>query len=282
MDKIFNFENGTLSIADGVRYVEAKTFANESSLDFVRAEVKELFIPMSVREVEVYAFEGFCNLERIIVPARLLGEDESVYGEGRFFTRSFVRMLKAKRNGWLCPNLKTVVVFADEDGVIDFTHYYAPTNAVTYCEGEVKKIIFAEDLSGSYFINSYIEDVEVVGVDKMHCEKLFFRAPKANATPAKGHLFELTITTRYPGHKTITAPFWSGTCCGHSSAVTYIRPIELPCYEGVKEGCYMLILREALSNRGRKNLTADDVLSVVVWEDYATVLRKLREAGWGQ
>jgi hypothetical protein len=113
MDKIFNFENGTLSIADGVRYVEAKTFANESSLDFVRAEVKELFIPMSVREVEVYAFEGFCNLERIIVPARLLGENESVYGEGRFFTRSFVRMLKAKRNGWLCPNLKTVVVFAD-------------------------------------------------------------------------------------------------------------------------------------------------------------------------
>ena len=44
----------------------------------------------------------------------------------------------------------------------------------------------------------------------------------------------------------------------------------------------MLILREALSNKGRKNLTADDVLSVVVWEDYATVLRKLREAGWGQ
>ena len=282
MEKMFEFKNGQLTIKDGVRYVEAKTFADESALGFTLAQVKELFIPMSVREVEVYTFEGFCNLERIIVPARLLGEDEGFYSNRTYYTRSFVRMLKDRRNWWACPNLKTVVVMADEDGMIDFTHYYAPTKAVTYCEGEVKKIIFAEDLSGTYYINARVEDVEVVGVDKELCPKLFFRAPKANTTSADGLIISLTLAPRFTDRK-YSGNLWSRPCKLHSRAVTFVEPVNLPCYEGEKEGCRLVLLGPLCRKKNLKDLaTLDEFPYIIVWEDFATVLRKLSEAGWGQ
>lgn len=282
MDKIYDFKNGQLSIKDGVRFVEAKTFADEAALDFTLAQVKELFIPLSVREVEVYAFEGLCNLERIIVPARLLGEDEGVYGEKRDYTRSFVRMLKARRNGWLCPNLKTVVVMADEDGMIDFTYYYAPTNAVTYCEGEVKKLIFAEDLSGAYYINARVEEVDVIGVDKELCPKLFFRAPKADAKSADGLIISLTLAPRFT-NRMYSGHLWSRPCKLHSRAVTFVEPVDLPCYEGQKEGCRLMLLGPLFRKKNLKDLAnLDEYPYIIVWEDFATVLRKLSEAGWGQ
>lgn len=281
MEKIFNFENGKLSIKDGVRFVEAKIFAEEA-LEFTLTQVKELFIPMSVREVEVFAFEGFCNLERIIVPARLLGEDEGFYSNRMYYTRSFVRMLKDRRNWWVCPNLKTVVVMADEDGMIDFTHYYAPTKAVTYCEGEVTKIIFAEDLCGSYYINARVEDVEVEGVDKELCPKLFFRAPNADATPADGVIINMTLAPRFTDRK-YSGNLWSRPCKLHSRAVTFVEPVDLPCYEGKKEGCRLVLLGPLFRKKSLKDLAnVDEYPYIIVWEDYATVLCKLSEAGWGQ
>jgi hypothetical protein len=281
MDKIFDFKNGKLSILDGVRFVEAKTFAEEA-LDFTLAQVKELVIPASVREVEVFAFEGFCNLERIVVPAGLLGEDEGRYSGKLYNTRSFVRMLIDRRNRWVCPGLKTVVVMADKNGVIDFTHYYAPTKAVTYCEGEVKKLIFAEDLAGSYYINTRVEDVEVEGVDKELCPKLFFRAPEADTTPANGVIISLTLAPRFTDRK-YSGNLWSRPCKLHSRAVTFVEPVDLPCYEGKKEGCRLVLLGPLCRSKNLKDLaTLDEYPFIIVWEDYATVLRKLSEAGWGE
>jgi len=282
MDKIFDFKNGQLTIMDGVRFVEATTFADEAAQGFTCAEVKELFLPLSVREVEVYAFEGFCNLEKIIVSARLLGEDEGYYSNRTYYTRSFVRMLKDRRNWWACPNLKTVVVMADEDGKIDFSHYYAPTKAVTYCEGEVKKIIFAEDLSGTYYINARVEDVDVIGVDKELCSKLFFRAPMADTTPADGVIISLTLAPRFTERK-YSGNLWSRPCKLHSRAVTFVEPVDLPCYEGTKEGCRLVLLGPLFRKKNLKDLTTpDEYPYIIVWEDFATVLRKLSEAGWGQ
>lgn len=282
MDKIFDFKNGQLSIKEGVRYVEAKTFADEASLGFLRERVKELFIPMSVREVEVYAFEGFCGLEKIIVPARLLGEDEGYYSNWTYYTKSFVRMLKDRQNRFVCPNLKTVVVMADEEGAIDFTHYYAPSKAVTYCEGEVKKLIFAEDLSGYYYINARVEDVEVEGVDKELCPKLFFRAPKADTLPANGVIISLTLAPRFT-KRNYSGNLWSRPCKLHSRAVTFVEPVDLPCYEGKKEGCRLVLLGPLFRKKNLKDLaTLDEFPYIIVWEDFATVLRKLSEAGWGQ
>ncbi len=96
MEKVFDFKNGQLSIVDGVRFVEAKSFAEEA-LDFTLAQVKELIIPPSVRGVEVFALEGFCNLEKLTVPAGLLGEDEGLYSNRTYYTRSFTRMLTNRR-----------------------------------------------------------------------------------------------------------------------------------------------------------------------------------------
>lgn len=280
MDKIFDFKNGLLSIVDGVRFVEAKTFADEATLGFMRAEVKEVFLPMSVREVEVFAFEGFCNLEKLTMPARLLGKDDGFCGEKQYYTRSFVRMLMDRRNHWSCPNLKTVVVTADKNGLIDFTHYYAPLKAVTYCEGELKKLIFAKDLCGSYMINARIEEVEVEGVDKQLCPNLFFRAPKADNTPAKGQIISLTLSPRFTGRK-YSGNMWSSPSKLHSRAVTFVEPVELPCYEGKKEGCRLVLLGPLFRKKNLKDLAnLDDYPYIIVWEDYTTVLRKLSEAGW--
>ena len=281
MDKIFDFKNGQLKLVDGVRFVAAKTFADEAALGFMRAEVKELFLPMSLRGVETFALEGFCNLEKIIVPARMLGEDEGYYTNRTYYTRSFVRMLKDRRNWWVCPHLKTVVIMADEDGTIDFTHYYAPTKAVTYCEGGAKTIIFAEDLSGTYYINAQVEDVEVIGVDKELCPKLFFRAPKADTTPANGLIISLTLAPRFTDRK-YSGNLWSRPCKLHSRAVTFVEPVDLPCYEGRKEGCRLVLLGPLCRKKSLKELAAlDEYPYIIVWEDYATVLRKLSEAGWG-
>ena len=281
MEKVFDFKNGQLSIVDGVRFVEAKMFAEEA-LDFTLAQVKELIIPQSVRGVEVFALEGFCNLEKLTVPAHLLGEDEGLYSNRSYYTRSFTRMLTNRRNRWVCLNLKTVVVMADEDGVIDFTHYYAPTKAETFCEGELKKLIFAEDLCGTYFINARVEDVEVEGVDKELCPNLFFRAPKADATPAEGVIISLTLAPRFTGRK-YSGHLWSRPCKLHSRAVTFVVPVDLPCYEGTKEGCRLMLLGPLFRKKNLKDLAnVDEYPYIIVWEDYATVLRKLTEAGWGQ
>jgi len=280
--EIFEFKNGKLSIKDGVRFVEAQTLADEEALDFRLAQVKELVIPQSVSEVEVYAFERFCNLERIIVPARLLRADEGYSFDKTYFTRSFVRMLMNRRNRWACPNLKTVVVMADKNGTIDFRHYFAPTKAVTYCEGEVKKLIFAEDLCGTYYINAYIENVEVEGVDKLFCPNLIFRAPKADSTPAKGVLISLTHAPRFT-NRMFSGNLWSSPCKLHSRAVTFVEPVNLPCYEGQKEGCRLVLLGPLFRKKSLKDLAnLDEYPYIIVWEDYATVLRKLSEAGWGQ
>lgn len=282
MDKIFDFKNGQLSILDGVRFVEAKTFADEDALDFTLAQVKELVIPQSVRGVEIYAFEGFCNLEKIIVPAQLLGEDEGLYSNRTYYTKSFTRMLTSRRNCWVCKNLKTVIVMADKNGTIDFTHYYMPMKAVTYCEGEVKKLIFPEDLCGSYYINARVEDVEVAGVDKELCPKLFFRAPKADPTPAKGVIISLTLAPRFTGRK-YSGNLWSRPCKLHSRAVTFVEPVDLPCYEGKKEGCRLMLLGPLFRKNSLKDLAnLDEYPYIIVWEDYETVLRKLSEAGWGE
>ena len=282
MNKIFDFKNGKLSIIDGVRFVEAKTFANEATLGFMRAEVKELVLPLSVREVEVNTFEGFCNLERIIVPAQLLGEDEGFYSNKTFFTRSFMRMLKDKDNRWVCPDLMTVVVMAGKNGTIDFTQYYAPMKAVTYCEGEMKTLIFAEEPYGYYYINAYVEDVEVEGVDKQLCPNLIFCAPEANATPTKGQIISLTLAPRFSDRK-FSGDMWSSPCKLHSRAVTFVEPVELPCYEGKKEGCRLVLLGPLFRKKSLKDLAnLDEYPYIIVWEDPTTVLRKLSEAGWGQ
>lgn len=282
MNKIFDFKNGKLSIIDGVRFVEAKTFANEATLGFMRAEVKELVLPLSVREVEVNAFDGLCNLARISVPAHLLGEDEGYYSNQTYYTRSFMRMLKDKDNRWVCPNLMTVVVMAGKNGTIDFTQYYAPMKAVTYCEGEMKTLIFAEEPYGYYYINAYVEDVEVEGVDKQLCPNLIFRAPEANATPTKGQIISLTLAPRFSGRK-FSGDMWSSPCKLHSRAVTFVEPFDLPCYEGKKEGCRFVLLGPLFRKKSLKDLAnLDEYPYIIVWEDSATVLRKLSESGWGQ
>lgn len=282
MEMNFEFENGKLSIKDGVRFVEAKMFADEEALGFMRAEVKELVLPMSMREVEVNAFDGLCNLERITVPAQLLGEDEGFYSNKTFFTRSFMRMLKDKDNRWVCPDLMTVVVMAGKNGTIDFTHYYAPMKAVTYCEGEMKTLIFAEEPYGYYYINAYVEDVEVVGVDNQLCPNLIFRAPEANATPTKGQIISLTLAPRFSARK-FSGDMWSSPCKLHSRAVTFVEPFDLPCYEGKKEGSRLVLLGPLFRKKSLKDLAnLDEYPYIIVWEDSATVLRKLSEAGWGQ
>ena len=146
----------------------------------------------------------------------------------------------------------------------------------------MKKLIFPEEPYGYYYINAYVEDVEVEGVDKQLCPNLIFRAPEANATPTKGQIISLTLAPRFTGRK-YSGKQWSSPCKLHPRAVTFVEPVDLPCYEGKKEGCRLVLLGPLFRKKNLKDLAnVDEYPYIIVWEDYATVLRKLSEAGWGQ
>ena len=48
-------------------------------------------------------------------------------------------------------------------------------------------------------------------------------------------------------------------------------------------GCRLVLLGPLFRKKSLKDLAnLDEYPYIIVWEDYATVLRKLSEAGWGQ
>ena len=137
--------------------------------------------------------------------------------------------------------------------------------------------------SAGYFcyINNYVENVEINGVDKDKLDHFFYLAPKENTKPVDGCLLELTLAPRetFLNDKRWIAPV---TIDAHS--VSCVMPELMPCYETEKhEGCRLVLLGENMDK---------DVIDtyrryerwpeIVVWESYDFVVNKLKQAGWNK
>lgn len=65
------------------------------------------------------------------------------------------------------------------------------------------------------------------------------------------------------------------------SAITYLYPVELDCYETEKhQGCKLLLLGNRIEEIPLDNLNREAYPHVIVWEDYDTVYGKLKAKGW--
>ena len=147
---------------------------------------------------------------------------------------------------------------------------------------------FDNDKNGQYkfYINNFIEDVEVTGTDKWTDEDMLFRAPLPNKKPVDGKLVELTLSpfsidySRDIAHR-CTNTLWSNRIMVAADAVTYVKPVALPCYESDRhEGCYILLMGNRLEDIPFEQLHLETYPHIVVWESYDFVIDKLQQAGW--
>lgn len=270
-------------IPDGIQVI------NVDTLDW-KFEIEELFIPDSVEKVEPGALEGCNNLRKLTMPARFLkpynGLDSwTLNREGFDTSASFLLFFKSSPS-----KLEEVVAYGDEVemdlSIINWEHFmrYSPKSKRTLrIENELISVKLPENVSKEYcpkiFINNYVENMEFSAPTRWTLDKFYFRAPKPNTRELEANAIELTLAPRetYP-------PYEERWCCPitvNCSAVSYITPVEISCYEENKhQGCELLLLGERLDVEALANLRLGDFPKVVVWEDKETAYQKLLAKGW--
>lgn len=269
-------------IPDGIQVINADT------LDW-KFEIEELFIPDSVEKVEAAALEGCYNLRKLTMPARFLkpydGHDYwTLSREGFNTSSSFFLFFKYPPS-----HLEEVVVYGDETemdlSIISWDHFlsYSPKSKRTLrIENELISVKLPEDVSKDYcpkiFINNYVENIEFSAPTRWTLDKFYFRAPMPDTQELEANAIELTLAPRQ------TYSYEERWCCPitiNCSAVSYITPVEISCYEDNKHpGSELLLLGEKLDEEALANLHLGDFPRVVVWEDKETVYKKLLAKGW--
>ena len=269
-------------IPDGIQVINADT------LDW-KFEIEELFIPDSVEKVEAAALEGCYNLRKLTMPARFLkpydGHDSwTLSREGFNTSSSFFLFFKYPPS-----HLEEVVVYGDETemdlSIISWEHFmrYSPKSKRTLrIENELISVKLPEDVSKDYcpkiFINNYVENIEFSAPTRWTLDKFYFRAPMPDTQELEANAIELTLAPRQ------TYSYEERWCCPitiNCSAVSYITPVEISCYEDNKHpGSELLLLGEKLDEEALANLHLGDFPRVVVWEDKETVYKKLLAKGW--
>ena len=269
-------------IPDGIQVINADT------LDW-KFEIEELFIPDSVKKVEAAALEGCSNLRKLTMPARFLkpydGHDYwTLSREGFNTSSSFFLFFKYPPS-----HLEEVVVYGDETemdlSIIGWDHFlsYSPKAKRTLrIENELVSVKLPEDVSKDYcpkiFINNYVENIEFSAPTRWTLDKFYFRAPMPDTQELEANAIELTLAPRQ------TYSYEERWCCPitiNCSAVSYITPAEISCYEDNKHpGSELLLLGEKMDEEALANLQLGDFPRVVVWEDKETVYKKLLAKGW--
>ena len=269
-------------IPDGIQVINADT------LDW-KFEIEELFIPDSVEKVEAAALEGCYNLRKLTMPARFLkpynGLDSwTLSREGFNTSSSFFLFFKYPPS-----HLEEVVVYGDETemdlSIIGWDHFlsYSPkTKRTLRIENELVSVKLPEDVSKEYcpkiFINNYVENMEFSAPTRWTLDKFYFRAPMPDTQELEANAIELTLAPRQ------TYSYEERWCCPitiNCSAVSYITPVEISCYEDNKHpGSELLLLGEKLDEEALANLHLGDFPRVVVWEDKETAYQKLLAKGW--
>lgn len=229
---------------------------------------KEIVFPDSVNLIK--SQNGLNSIRKVTISSKFLSSSKNLFkGTGirnAEFVRSFEELFLTMNNRI------EEIIFTGNEKELDFSkwddsYFHSYNKPIVRCNNEITSIIIPERFSGHFYINNYIEKVNVNGSDKWTDERLIFRAPLPNKKRVNGNLLELTLNPRasYSNDKR-----WSCPVTIKADAITHIYPAEMKSYESDKhQGCMIAMAYgyEHTSN-------------IIVWESYDFVLDKLTKAGW--
>ena len=296
MNDIFEIKNGILIHWEGNKITKIPEEVREIKKDTIEYPFlsEELYLPDSLEHVEVEALSSLHSLRKLKIPARFFSSWDSnnsyrlhtKYG-GRVNTSAILFSFF----GLSIPSkLQEIVIFGEEKE-LDWSYFdwewllRNNRKIVIRIENEVTSIRLGdkviEDSYGSpkIYINNYIEKVSIdYPPVKWDQKNILFRAPKANQTVLQDNAVELTLAPRdtfYDENR------WDCPIKINISAITYLYPVELSCYESEKlQGCKLLLLGNRIEDIPLEQLTREIYPFVIVWENYDTVYNKLKAKGW--
>ena len=284
-DKVVIVGDKQTIVPEGVKYITADMIENEWGIE-------ELFLPSTLEKVEPKAFDGLKKLRKLTMPAKFLkpyDEDDEwrlrdkVFGTYALFSTFF--------STYDYPSfLEEIVVYGDEKEIdlsmINWQHFIdhiKNKGFIFRIENEVVEVKLPKDQYKQYcpniYINNSVENVKFSTPTKWTQEQFSFRAPKPNERVLEANAIELTLAPRETyGYNDSR---WSCPITINCSAVSYITPVEIACYESDKyQGTELLLLGERLDEEALANLHLGDYPRVLVWEDKETVYKKLLAKGW--
>lgn len=294
MNNNFVIENGVLiqckgmeitKIPEGVHTIRANSISDAFS-------IKELYLPSTLEKVETKAFEGCNGLRKLVMPTRftsLWDDDNMRYRlENDHINTSAVFFSFFGR--YISSDLEEIVVFGEEKDLdlqwFDFKAIQMRQNIVLRIENEVTSIKFGDNIkniSHQYItpkicVNNYVENVQIDIPEKWDQKNITFRAPKPNIVETIDNSVEFTLAPRANWYNDTR---WSCPIMINVSAVTYLYPVELSCFESETHlGCKLLLLGNRIEDIPLEQLSRDTYPSIIVWEDYDTVYNKLKAKGW--
>lgn len=290
MNDKFVIENGVLiqcegmeitKIPEGVHTIRANSISYASS-------IKELYLPSTLEKIEVEAFTDCRHLSKLVMPARfILPWDGYRLGRDHVNTSAVLFSFFGR---FIPSNLEEIIVFGEEKDLdlqwFDFEAIQTRQNIVLRIENEVTSIKFGgkiKNISHQYItpkicVNNYVENVQIDIPEEWDQKNITFRAPKPNIVETIDNSVELTLAPRANWYNDTR---WSCPIMINVSAVTYLYPVELSCFESETHlGCKLLLLGNRIEDIPLEQLSRDTYPSIIVWEDYDTVHNKLKAKGW--
>lgn len=295
MNNNFVIENGVLISCEGTEITKIPEGVHTIRANSIDCSyyIKELYLPNSLQIVEVEAFNGWHGLRKLVMPARFIlpWDDNIRYRLGRDNVNTSA-VFFSFFGRYISSDLEEIVVFGEEKDLdlqcFDFKAIQTRQNIVLRIENEVTSIKFGDqirknsykqDITPKVYVNNYVENVQIDAPAKWDQKNIIFRAPKPNMTETTDYSVELTLAPR--AAKFDNDIRWSCPIKINVSAVTYLYPVELGCYESdTHQGCKLLLLGNRIEDIPLEQLSRETYPSIIVWEDYDTVYNKLKAKGW--
>lgn len=268
-------------IPEDIKYIKADT------VDY-QWDIEELYLPEAIEKVEIGALDRCSHLRKLTIPARFLSPYDAydawkVHGSGVNTCAAFYSFFS---NSGLPSSIEEVVIYGDEVELdlskVDWAHFKRfAKNRILRIENKVISLTLQADIYNTecsdIYINNYVENVKV-SAPSAWMKNIHYNAPKPNTAVLDANAIELTLAPR----KTYTGDSrWACPIIINCSAVSYIAPAEINCYETeVHQGSELLLLGEKLDEQDLENLHLGDYPTVTVWEDKDTVYKKLQAKGW--
>ena len=305
----FTIPDGIESIADGAFYkcssLTSVTIPNSvtsigDSAFYECSSLTSVTIPNSVTSIGWNAFDGCTKLSAFTFPNRIpniqygrfeLKEPYTLTLPATYFSSKNNPEMFREIQYWRDSNLEKFfgeklpekLILIGEEASLDFKSLcWGPH--IIYCENEVEELILDLDFAKSdskIFVNNFIENVEVLGVDKWRTENLLFRAPSPSQALPEQNTIELTLYPRSMWYIRRQTERWSCPITLNVKSVTFVRPIEIECYNKNYTGSRLLLCGSNIDETHLEHLRKTETYPYIdVWEPYDVVCKLLKKGGW--
>ncbi len=280
MNDNFVIENGALISYEGSEIeIEIPEGVHTIKKDSIPCynEIQVLQLPDSIEIVEKGALDRCNKLTRLIVPAKTVCKRYCILSILEPFTSYFE---------WRFPDTLNEIVIYDNEKELDLSKLdwkKIGGRVIVRIENETTNIKLGDidrDVNKQplIYINNYVENVQIDAPAVWNKKNIIFRAPKPNMTETTDNSVELTLAPRATWTNDTR---WSCPIRLNVSAVTYLYPVELACYDNeTHQGCKLLLLGNRIEDIPLERLSLETYPSIIVWEDYDTVYNKLKAKGW--